>query len=176
MGLADTNAGAEVQQPADQGERRRRRRQRSAQPAARTDDGPTILADTRTNSLILIAAPSNMDVARDIISKLDIPTPSGRGKIHVYYLSHANAEELAQVLTAQVPEIAQIQDGQPDGQSQQPRQRRQPTTGRTPTNVTITADKPTNSLVITADPETYALSRTSSRSSTSGVRRFWWKA
>ena len=96
-------------------------------------------------------------MASDIIAKLDIPTPSGRGKIHVYYLSHANAEELAQVLTAQVPEIAQIQEPQPDGQTQQARQRRQPVTGRTPTNITITADKPTNSLVITADPETYAI-------------------
>ena len=157
QGLAETNTGAEVQQPAEQGERRRRRRQRSAQSTPSAGDGPTILADTRTNSLILIATPSSMDVASDIITKLDIPTPSGRGKIHVYYLSHANAEELAQVLTAQVPEIAQIQEPQPDGQSQQTRQRRLPTTGRTPTDITITADKPTNSLVITADPEAYAI-------------------
>ena len=157
QGLADTNTAGEVQQPTEQGERRRRRRQRRAQSAPRADDGPTILADARTNSLILIATPSSMDVASDIIAKLDIPTPVGRGKIHVYYLSHANAEELAQVLTAQVPEISQIQEGQPGGQSQQPGQRRQPTTGRTPTDITITADKPTNSLVITADPEAYAI-------------------
>ena len=158
QGLADTNAGAEVQPAAEQGERRRRRRrQRRAQSSPRPDDGPAILADTRTNSLILIAAPSSMDVASDIIAKLDIPTPSGRGQIHVYYLSHANAEEMAQVLTAQVPEITQIQDPQPDGQSQQARQRGQPVTGRAPIDITITADKPTNSLVITADPETYAI-------------------
>ena len=158
LGLVETNTGADAQQPADQGERRRRRRrQRAAQATPGMDDGPTILADTRTNSLILIAAPASMDVASDIISKLDIPTPSGRGKIHVYYLSHANAEELAQVLTAQVPDIAQIQEPQADGQPQQSAQRRQPTTGRTPTDITITADKPTNSLVITADPETYAI-------------------
>ena len=157
LGLAETNTGTEAPQPTEQGERRRRRRQRAAQSAPRTEDGPTILADTRTNSLVLIATPSSMDVASDIIAKLDIPTPSGRGKIHVYYLSHANAEELAQVLTAQVPDIAQIQEPQADGQPQQPRQRRQPTTGRTPTDITITADKPTNSLVITADPETYAI-------------------
>ena len=157
LGLAETNTGTEAPQPTEQGERRRRRRQRAAQSAPRTEDGPTILADTRTNSLVLIATPSSMDVASDIITKLDIPTPSGRGKIHVYYLSHANAEELAQVLTAQMPDIAQIQEPQADGQPQQPRQRRQPTTGRTPTDITITADKPTNSLVITADPETYAI-------------------
>lgn len=157
QGLAEQNTGADAQQPADQGERRRRRRQRNAQTGPRLEDGPTILADTRTNSLILIATPSSMDVASDIIAKLDIPTPSGRGQIHVYYLSHANAEELAQVLTAQVPDIARIQEPQPDGQAQQPGQRSRPTTGRSPADITITADKPTNSLVITADPETYAI-------------------
>ena len=155
QGLAETaTAAAEAQQPSDQAERRRRRRQRSNQATQNAADGPTIIADTRTNSLVLIATPSDMEAAQDIIAKLDIPTPTGRGKIHVYYLSHADAEELAQVLTAQAPEIAQIQDAQADGQAQQPRQ---PTTGKTPTNITITADKPTNSLVITADPETYAI-------------------
>jgi general secretion pathway protein D len=154
QGLAERNTGAEVPQPAEPAERRRRRRQRSSQSSPSTRDGPTILPDTRTNSLILIATPANMDVATDLIAKLDIPTPSGRGKIHVYYLSHANAEELAQVLTAQAPEIAQIQEAQADGPSQRPGR---PTTGKTPTEITITADKPTNSLVITAEPETYAI-------------------
>ena len=151
QGLAETRTAAEAPQQGDQAERRRRRRQRNQQAAA-AGDGPTILADTRTNSLILITAPAAMEVAADIIARLDVPTPSGRGRIHVYYLSHANAEELAQVLTAQVPDIAQIQDPAADAQARQPGR---PTTGRTPTDITITADKPTNSLVITADPETY---------------------
>ena len=153
QGLAEAKSAADAPQTGDQAERRRRRRQRAAQ-AAPGAEGPSILADTRTNSLILIASPSNMEVASDIIAELDIPTPSGRGQIHVYYLSHANAEELAQVLTAQVPEIAQMQDAAAEGQARQPSR---PTTGRTPTNITITADQPTNSLVITADPETYAV-------------------
>ena len=155
QGLAESNTAAEGEQPPDQAERRRRRRrQRSGQSPQSASDGPTIIADTRTNSLVLIATPANMEVAQDIITKLDIPTPAGRGQIHVYYLSHADAEELAQVLTAQAPEIARIQEAQTEAQSQQPRG---PTTGKTPTDITITADKPTNSLVITADPETYAI-------------------
>ena len=154
QGLAETQPAAEGQPPSDQAERRRRRRQRSAQSPQSADDGPTIIADIRTNSLVLIATPGDMEVAQDIITELDIPTPAGRGKIHVYYLSHANAEELAQVLTAQAPEIAQMQEAQAEGQSQQPGR---PTTGKTPTNITITADKATNSLVVTADPETYEI-------------------
>ena len=154
QGLVETQSDTEGQLPSDQAERRRRRRQRNAQSPQSAADGPTIIADTRTNSLVLIATPASMEVAQDIIAKLDIPTPAGRGKIHVYYLSHANAEELAQVLTAQAPEIAQIQEAPSDGQAQQPRR---PTTGKTPTDITITADKPTNSLVITANPESYAI-------------------
>ena len=157
QGLAETNTDDDGQQPPEQAERRRRRRQRSGQPPQSTSDGATIIADTRTNSLVLIATPAGMEVAQDIITKLDIPTPAGRGKIHVYYLSHANAEELAQVLTAQTPEIARMQDAQADRQAQQPSRTRRPTTGKTPTDITITADKPTNSLVITADPDTYVI-------------------
>lgn len=157
QGLAETNTAAEAQPSSDQAERRRRRRQRSGQAAQSAVEGPTIIADARTNSLVLIATPADMEAAQDIIAKLDIPTPAGRGKIHVYYLSHADAEELAQVLTAQAPEIAQIQEVQADGQAQRGQSTRRPTTGKTPTDITITADKPTNSLVITADPETYAI-------------------
>ena len=47
--------------------------------------------------------------------------------------------------------------GTADGQAQRGQSPGRPTTGKTPTDITITADKPTNSLVITADPETYAI-------------------
>lgn len=158
QGLAETRTAVDGQQPPDEAERRRRRRrQRSGQTPQSASDGPTIIADTRTNSLVLIATPASMEAAQNIITRLDIPTPAGRGKIHVHYLSHANAEELAQVLTAQTPEIAQIQEGQANGQARRAQQAGRPATGKTPTNITITADKPTNSLVITADPETYAI-------------------
>ena len=77
-----------------------------------------------------------------------LATPARRGKIHVYYLSHADAEELAQVaqvLTAQAPAIARIQEPLADGQSGRP------ANGRAPVGISITADKPTNSLVVTAE-------------------------
>ncbi len=104
--------------------------------------------------------------AEDLIAKLDIPTPEGRGQIHVYYLEHADAEELAQVLTAQAAEIERTQatatatQRQGRNQPQQAAQRRRASpaqTGTTPLGITITADKPTNSLVITAPPEAYAV-------------------
>ena len=58
-----------------------------------------ILTDTRTNSLIVLASRSQMDDIRELVAKLDVPVIGG-GRIHVYYLNHANAEELAQTLNA----------------------------------------------------------------------------
>jgi general secretion pathway protein D len=113
---------------------------------------------------VVIATPSVLQAAENLIAKLDVPTPEGRGQIHVYYLAHADAEELAQVLTAQATEIERIraapQGQQARTQPQQQQQRRQPgqgQTGTTPLGITITADKATNSLVITAQPEAYAV-------------------
>jgi general secretion pathway protein D len=137
-----------------------RRTQQSAISRAAT--APKIIADGRTNSLVVMATPSVLEAAKDLIAKLDVPTPEGRGQIHVYYLEHADAEELAQVLTAQASEIGQPQTAsssqdQPSQQPQQTTAQRTSTTGTTPLGVTITADKPTNSLIITAPPEAYAV-------------------
>jgi len=122
-----------------------------------------------------------MGTLEDLIAKLDVRTPEGRGQIHVYYLQYANAEELAQVLTAQAGEITRTltptttPTGQPTPSGGLP-----PTTpgglppttstvgtqttrrqgvvgGTTPLGISIVADKPTNSLVITAPPEAYVL-------------------
>jgi general secretion pathway protein D len=139
---------------------------RQATTPQRSPKGPKIIPDSRTNSLVIIATREAMASAEDLIAKLDVRTPEGRGQIHVYYLAHANAEELAKVLTAQATEITRTTtpttpEVRPGTQPPQPT-RRTPTTPRTTSGttlsgITITADKPTNSLVITAPPEAYAL-------------------
>jgi general secretion pathway protein D len=150
---------------------RRRRRQAQAATLQQTPQAPKIIPDTRTNSLVVIATPDSMTSAENLIADLDVPTPEGRGQIHVYYLAYANAEELAQVLTAQVAEIVgttestlalqrrQRQPGvQPAAAAAQPAAARRTTTALTaPGGITITPDKPTNSLVISAPPETYEI-------------------
>ena len=72
-------------------------------PAGQTDSGRVlVLADARTNSLI-IRAPNTarFNLARALISKLDQPT-SLPGNVHVVYLRNAEATKLAQVLRAVV--------------------------------------------------------------------------
>jgi general secretion pathway protein D len=176
--------GAEAAPPPQPGVQPAARGRRPAQASAgqRTQRGSRIVPDTRTNSLILIATRADMGTLEDLIAKLDVRTPEGRGQIHVYYLQYANAEELAQVLTAQAGEITRTltptttpSTGQPTTPGglppptpgglppttstvgTQPTRRQGVIGGTTPLGISIVADKPTNSLVITAPPEAYAL-------------------
>src|SRR5262249_7971853 len=159
----------------------RARRLAQASAGQRTQRGARVIPDTRTNSLVLIATRQDLTMIEDLIAKLDVPTPEGRGQIHVYYLQYANATELAQVLTAQATEVARTLAGAAGETQQRPgalgaaptpgglspttpgfgtgtQQRRTGAgagvvAGTTPSGITIVADKATNALVITAPPE-----------------------
>jgi len=123
----------------------RRRTPAQAQP---DETGPTlgevsIIADERTNSLIIIASAFDTVKVKNLVAILDKEVPPGSGNINVYYLQHANAEELTTVLMA-LPE-----------NSDTPAE-----VGKAPViskGVEIVADKATNSLVITANKADYAV-------------------
>jgi general secretion pathway protein D len=62
----------------------------------------SVLADPRTNSLVLRApSAARANLARSLIAKLDQPT-SQLGNVHVVYLKNADATKLAQTLRAVV--------------------------------------------------------------------------
>ncbi len=101
-----------------------------------------LIADERTNTIVLLSSEVDSLRVKSLISMLDKPTPKDKGKIRVYYLEHATAEELAAVL-----------QGQTSGKSKASAKG-----GKAPIlsgQATITADKATNSLVIMADNEDY---------------------
>jgi len=101
-----------------------------------------IIPYERTNSLIVFAARSQINKIRDLLSQLDSEVPRGGGKIHVYYLQHANAEELVKVLT-NLPSRTGGVKGK---------------VAKTPllsTDLKVTADPETNALIITAEREEY---------------------
>jgi general secretion pathway protein D len=97
--------GAEVAEAGAFDTRRaaRRRVANPADPNAPTAHKPPvrILTDERTNSLLVLAARPQLDEVRRLVAKLDIPVQGG-GRIHVYYLNNANAEELAETLAGLV--------------------------------------------------------------------------
>jgi general secretion pathway protein D len=146
-----------------------------------------ITPDDRTNTLIVNAAAEQMAQINALVERLDVPLPPGSGRINVYYLKNANAEDLLPVLldvigTAGGGRTARTQSQQqPGAGGRQRRQRgsslhraynerrRQATTpaqqgGQTGqqaiefvSDVRITADPATNALIITAAPEDYTL-------------------
>ena len=143
-----------------------------------------VLADPRTNSIILRAqSPARANLAKSLIAKLDQPT-STPGNVHVVYLKNAEATRLAQTLRAVVAgesASATGQGNQPSqqlqqatsafnqnqnqnqqgGQQVQPLQQQQQ--GPLPTGGPggfIQADPATNTLIITASEAVYRNLRT----------------
>ncbi len=121
--------------------------------ARRTKEGGivnTIIADERTNTLIVHANQKGTDQVRELVAKLDqkLPAVTGGGRVHVVYLQFAEAEQIANTLN----NLSQAASSRPGGGGGSG-------TGVNPVqqslfegNIKIAADKATNSLVITASP------------------------
>jgi general secretion pathway protein D len=143
-------------------------------PGAAAVSGPEkvfrVIADPRSNALVIVAGREEMALALDLIAKLDVRLPPGRAQIHVYFLENALAEDLAKVLTAQAQDLVRAVGQQPTPSARPPSVAAPappapppptgPTSGVVPTatgerKITITPDKSTNSLVVTAIPEDY---------------------
>jgi general secretion pathway protein D len=130
---------------------------RPQQAGAAAEKQPVIVADERTSTIVMLA--SEVDIARikNLIEKIDKVTPRGKGKINVYYCEHANAEDLAKVLSeipSQQASTGAAAIGGAGGAGATTATQRGPAAvvmGK----VQINADKATNSLIIMADKEDY---------------------
>lgn len=58
----------------------------------------SIVADERTNSLVVLASALEMRQIKDLVSRLDIHSPNETARIHVYHLKYAPAAEMVDVL------------------------------------------------------------------------------
>ena len=101
----------------------------------------TMVADERTNTIVLLANEIDTIRIKRLISMVDKEAPRGKGKIHVYYCKNATAEELAKVLQ----NVPSDKAGAPKGKAA-------PVVAGA---VRISADKATNSLIIMADKDDY---------------------
>ncbi len=101
-----------------------------------------------TNSVIITDSVSNIKKMESLIHAMDVAAPEGKGKINVYYLRNANAEEIAKLMQALV---SRLPVPPPAGA---PQAAAAPATILEGT-VTITADKATNSLIIVGTPTDY---------------------
>jgi general secretion pathway protein D len=104
-----------------------------------------IIPVERTNTLVLVANADDTATLKKVIHDLDVPAPRGKGKINVYYLRNAEAEEMAKVLTDITSKAKPTKE---------------PKKGvEFAGEVIITPDNSTNSLVITASPQDYEVLR-----------------
>jgi len=84
-----------------------------------------------------------------LIEQLDVESPAGRGKINVYYLKNADAEDMAKVLNNIT--------GSQEKQTKNSGGRQAQAAVQLRSSVTVTPNKATNSLVITASVEDYEI-------------------
>lgn len=99
-----------------------------------------IMGDDRTNNIIILASEKNTTKIKRLVKILDSETPRWQENIHVCYLQHARAEDLATILQS-------LSKAGPKTK-----------TGKTPTlapGIKIVADKATNALIIAADKDDY---------------------
>jgi general secretion pathway protein D len=134
--------------------------------ARRTKEGGVvnnIIADERTNTLIVHANPKGVEQVRELLARLDrkMPAAIGGGKVHVTYLQFADAEEMAKTLNnfSQGSKSGSggggggfgIPGGPIGGLGINPNEG-----NLFEGQIKLAADKATNSLVITASPSDYA--------------------
>ena len=159
--------GAEVSssggnQPRRRSTRASNRRGGANQPAATPSNQPgkggvRIITDERTNSLLVLASRGSLEDIRELVRQLDVPLIGG-GRIHVYYLQHADAEELASTLQAMLSGSTGSTGGPGPGRtggSAAPAQNLRATVTALAEGITVNPDAATNSLVIQASREAY---------------------
>jgi general secretion pathway protein D len=116
-----------------------------------------IIAEERTNKLIVIAGAKSFARVAELIKQLDVP--SGEGGVHVYYLENAKAEDVASTMSSLAQGLSSSKGRSGPGAPGAPA-----ATGGSsgPASadlfsgqVKITADKNTNSLVVIASQSDY---------------------
>ena len=104
-----------------------------------------VVAEERTNSIIVMAEPQYVSQVKALLAKLDVPNQTEQGNLRVYKLQHADAENLSKVLNELFTKGSTTSGG--DGKAQGA-----PTISG---GFNFVADKATNSLLVTAAPEDF---------------------
>ncbi|MBP7125229.1 type II secretion system secretin GspD [Myxococcota bacterium] len=117
-----------------------------------------VIADERTNSLIIVATPAAYLRIDQLLRRMDAPI-EGEGQIHIYYLENAAAEDIASTLQALASGAGARKGGGKGGGGSAPASPAPSAGGGAASlfsgEVRITAHKPTNSLVIEASLKDY---------------------
>ncbi|RMG13662.1 MAG: hypothetical protein D6731_11770 [Planctomycetota bacterium] len=136
-------------------------------PGGAGQAGTQVIADQRTNQLIVAAFPIDIPLIEDVINALDVRVDAPSGKFHVYRCKNADAADLAaklqELFTGQAaprPPSGGAPGGGGPGQPAAPRPRPTATTlseasGVGEVDTRIVADEQTNSILIQAEDRAY---------------------
>jgi general secretion pathway protein D len=116
------------------------RNQERGQPAVPGGGGSLLIADERTNSILMGGDKSDRLRLRAVITQLDTPLEQG-GNIHVVYLHYAKAKDMLTVLQGIATTSQQKGKAPAAPPNQEP--------------VSIQADESTNALVISSPPDLF---------------------
>ncbi|MDT8440024.1 MAG: type II secretion system secretin GspD [Desulfuromonadales bacterium] len=122
-------------------------RRRSTTAAASTTAATKIIPYPVGRTLIVMASPDEMAIVKGLIARMDREIDGSRSNINLYYLENADAVALAATLNEILTGIKR------EARSPQAAGQGSGTLAAGP--VSITADKPTNALIINASPEDY---------------------
>jgi general secretion pathway protein D len=124
-------------------------------PTASPKGGPfRVIADTRTNSLIVTAGAIEMRKIRALAQKLDQPLKPGDERIHVYYVRYADAEDLVTVIE-QTLNIRRRPQGKSAESGSRSATNQAAAMSSLGSNISVSADAATNAIIIAASNQDY---------------------
>jgi general secretion pathway protein D len=96
-----------------------------------------VLPDERTNALIVVAGDQDLETIRGLVARLDVERPTGMDSVHVKFLNHADANEVARSLESAVAGMKMV--GAVDSKQA----------------IQITPHPSTNALIVVASPQDF---------------------
>ena len=137
----------------------RRNRTESPSGGSGAESYSLVVADERTNAIIVVGNKAGIAKIRSLIAKLDFKLrPEDQGGVFVYYVRHGEAEQISNVLNGIAAESKKAQKSSGKGTTKTKSGSANPldqTAGVFGGEVQVSAEKNTNSLIITAGRQDY---------------------
>jgi general secretion pathway protein D len=117
-----------------------------------------IMVDPRTNSLIVMAMPTDMPRIKELVARLDVDTVERERTYHIYKLENVESEDLAKTLDNFIKDAARVTPGGAGAAGGARGGGQQPATSSSGTSrneVVVVSDKVSNSLLIAANRTRY---------------------
>ena len=112
--------------------------------------GGLLVPDARLNAVIIFGTEKDKEDIKKLIALVDVVPPTSSSKINVYYLENADATEVSKVLEGMFKTTATATTTAAAAKAVAPQQ-----SAFEGTDISITPDKATNSLVIMGSPTDY---------------------